>query len=105
MPLATSLKKSSPLATIRRRGEDSIRNPMKCLMRKLIPLGVALLVLIACGWSSSSALGSASTTGDADVAAFYTGKTVRIIVGYPPGGGYDAYSRVIGRHLGRHIPG
>ena len=36
---------------------------------------------------------------------FYKGKTVRIIVGGSAGGGYDAYTRVIGRHLGKHIPG
>jgi tripartite-type tricarboxylate transporter receptor subunit TctC len=36
---------------------------------------------------------------------FYAGKTVDIIVGYGPGGGYDIYSRLIARHLGRHIPG
>jgi tripartite-type tricarboxylate transporter receptor subunit TctC len=64
-----------------------------------------VLVLIAFGSSASSAIGAPSTAGEDDVAAFYTGKTVRIIVGYPPGGGYDAYSRVIGRHLGKHIRG
>ena len=37
--------------------------------------------------------------------AFYKGKTVRILVGYAPGGGFDTYSRTIARHLGRHIPG
>jgi tripartite-type tricarboxylate transporter receptor subunit TctC len=37
--------------------------------------------------------------------AFYKGKTVRIIVGFAPGGGFDIYSRTIARHLGRHIPG
>jgi len=37
--------------------------------------------------------------------AFFKGKTVRIIVGYLAGGGFDAYSRAIGRHLSRHIPG
>jgi tripartite-type tricarboxylate transporter receptor subunit TctC len=36
---------------------------------------------------------------------FYKDKTARIIVGLPPGGGYDLYSRVIARHMGRHIPG
>ena len=36
---------------------------------------------------------------------FYKGKTIRFIVGLAPGGGYDLYSRVIGRHLGKHIPG
>lgn len=36
---------------------------------------------------------------------FYRGKTVRIVVGFPPGGGYDTVSRAIARHLARHIPG
>ena len=35
----------------------------------------------------------------------YKGKTIRLIVGLPPGGGYDLYSRVIARHMGKHIPG
>lgn len=36
---------------------------------------------------------------------FYKGKSIRLIVGLAPGGGYDLYSRVIARHLGKHIPG
>ena len=36
---------------------------------------------------------------------FYAGKTIRFIVGYAPGGGYDTYTRAVARHLGRHIPG
>ena len=36
---------------------------------------------------------------------FYKGKTIRIIVGASPGGGYDLYSRTIARHMGKHIPG
>lgn len=36
---------------------------------------------------------------------FYKGKTVRIIVGLSAGGGYDTYSRLIARHMGKHIPG
>ena len=35
----------------------------------------------------------------------YAGKTVELIVGAPPGGGYDIYARAVARHLGRHIPG
>lgn len=38
-------------------------------------------------------------------APFYEGKTVRIIVGASAGGGFDTYSRVIARHMGKHIPG
>jgi tripartite-type tricarboxylate transporter receptor subunit TctC len=40
-----------------------------------------------------------------DVAAFYRGRTVRIVVGAAPGGGFDLYSRLIARHVGRFIPG
>jgi tripartite-type tricarboxylate transporter receptor subunit TctC len=40
-----------------------------------------------------------------DVASFYKGKTIRIIVGFTPGGGYDVYARALARHYGRHIPG
>jgi tripartite-type tricarboxylate transporter receptor subunit TctC len=36
---------------------------------------------------------------------FYKGKTIRLIVAFSPGGGYDTYSRTIGRHLSKHIPG
>lgn len=37
--------------------------------------------------------------------SFYEGKTVRIVVGFSAGGGFDTYSRLIGRHLSKHIPG
>jgi tripartite-type tricarboxylate transporter receptor subunit TctC len=40
-----------------------------------------------------------------DVAQFYAGKTVRIIVGIGVGSGYDTTARIIGRHIGKHIPG
>src|SRR5213594_5075351 len=37
--------------------------------------------------------------------SFYKGKTIRIIVGFSAGGGYDTYARVIARHLSKHVPG
>src|SRR5437868_10799444 len=40
-----------------------------------------------------------------DAKSFYTGKTLRIVVGLPPGGGADAYARLVQRHFGRHVPG
>ncbi len=43
--------------------------------------------------------------GSQDVAGFYSGKTVKLIVGFGAGGGYDTYARLAGRHIGRHIPG
>jgi tripartite-type tricarboxylate transporter receptor subunit TctC len=36
---------------------------------------------------------------------FYRGKTVTVLVGFTAGGGYDVYARLLGRHIGRHIPG
>jgi tripartite-type tricarboxylate transporter receptor subunit TctC len=36
---------------------------------------------------------------------FYSGKTIRLVVGYAPGGGYDFYARTIARHMGKHIAG
>ncbi len=36
---------------------------------------------------------------------FYKGKTVHLVVGTPPGGGYDTYTRTIARHIWKHIPG
>jgi tripartite-type tricarboxylate transporter receptor subunit TctC len=40
-----------------------------------------------------------------DVADFYRGKQINLVVGYGPGGGYDIYGRLIARHLGRYVPG
>ena len=37
--------------------------------------------------------------------AFYEGKTIRIVVGFSPGGGFDVYARTLARHLSIHIPG
>src|SRR5690348_1841678 len=36
---------------------------------------------------------------------FYKGRAVDLYIGYSVGGAYDLYARVIGRHLGAHIPG
>jgi len=40
-----------------------------------------------------------------DVAAFYRGKQIRILVGSAAGGGYDLFARVVARHMAKHIPG
>ena len=43
--------------------------------------------------------------GAANAAPYYEGKTIRLIVGFSAGGGFDSYSRLIARHLGKQIPG
>jgi tripartite-type tricarboxylate transporter receptor subunit TctC len=40
-----------------------------------------------------------------EVADFYRGKQITLYVGFSPGGGYDAYARLLARHLGKYIPG
>jgi len=59
---------------------------------------IALAALFAA--ASSPAMAQAETAAD-----FYKGKTVTLIAGFPPGGGYDTYVRVLARHYGRFIPG
>ena len=36
---------------------------------------------------------------------FFKGKTIRIVVGFSAGGGYDLYARAIARHMSNHVPG
>jgi tripartite-type tricarboxylate transporter receptor subunit TctC len=50
-------------------------------------------------------LGFTAPAAAQDPAAFYAGKTVRIIVGVGVGSGYDINARLLARHLGQHIPG
>jgi tripartite-type tricarboxylate transporter receptor subunit TctC len=64
---------------------------MKCKIRLalVIILGVVFL----------------GTTQRAGADEFYKGKTIRFIVGFAAGGGFDTYTRMIARHIGKHIPG
>jgi tripartite-type tricarboxylate transporter receptor subunit TctC len=43
--------------------------------------------------------------GTAQAADPFSGKSLKVVVGMPPGGGVDAYARLIQRHLVRHLPG
>ncbi len=55
---------------------------------------------------AAAGIAGAATQGTAEsVADFYKGKTINMIIGIPPGGGYDSYARVVARHMGKHIPG
>jgi tripartite-type tricarboxylate transporter receptor subunit TctC len=58
-------------------------------------IALALVFLLA---------GAAAATAQ-PAAEFYKGKTVTIVIGSDVGGGYDAYGRLVARHLGAHIPG
>lgn len=89
----------------------------------LLVLGLAVVLLLAaCGGSGSQPASSdertpASTdtpegseaateaSGTDEVAEFYRGKTVRIIVGYAAGGLYDTLARFTAEYLPEYIPG
>ena len=60
----------------------------------------AVYFAIATSFCLFIAASATATTHD-----FYKGKTIRLVVGFSAGGGFDTYSRLIARHLGRHIPG
>ncbi len=61
---------------------------------KSILLGVALAGLLA-----------TPVRAQEDVAEFYRGKTVRLLVGIGVGSGYDVNARALARHISKHIPG
>jgi tripartite-type tricarboxylate transporter receptor subunit TctC len=50
-------------------------------------------------------LALAQPTWAADESDYYRGKTITIIIPIGPGGAYDAYARLVSRHLGKHISG
>ena len=54
--------------------------------------------------SALAAIPAAPLAAD-PVADFYRGKQMQFIIRTPPGGDYDSYSRLLARHMGRHIPG
>ncbi len=57
-------------------------------------------------WFVSLAIVVAPDAGSAQaVETFYRGKSIDMIVGYPPGGSNDLYARIVARHLGKHVPG
>jgi len=56
--------------------------------------------------ATALALAALSAHASADSAEeFYRGRSITMLVASAVGGGYDTYARVLGRHLGKHIPG
>jgi tripartite-type tricarboxylate transporter receptor subunit TctC len=39
------------------------------------------------------------------ISDFYSGKSLNLVIGYAPGGGYDVYARTLARHMIKHVPG
>src|SRR5438552_11474279 len=67
-------------------------------------MGKALTISVAVTLAAATFV--CSTRNKADpVADFYRGKTMRMLIGYGPGGGYDLYARLVAEFLPRHIAG
>ena len=64
-------------------------------LTRSLRIGAACLFLTLC-------LGAAA---QAQSEPFYSGKTVRIIVGFTPGGFYDRWARLLSRYMPKYIPG
>jgi tripartite-type tricarboxylate transporter receptor subunit TctC len=62
------------------------------------PRAFSLALLLAVAFALGSAERAFSATS-------YEGKTLTIVVGYKPGGGYDRYARLIGKYLPKYLPG
>src|SRR5262249_10169596 len=54
---------------------------------------------------AATTLASSLSVNAEPVADFYRGKTLRMLIGYGPGGGYDIYGRLVVEFLPRHLPG
>ena len=53
----------------------------------------------------STALLMISAAAHAGSTGAFAGKTVQVIIGYGPGGGFDQWGRTLARHIGDHLPG
>jgi tripartite-type tricarboxylate transporter receptor subunit TctC len=74
-----------------------MRMRMKCVRVGWMP---ALMISFLAGL-----VGSSPGLAADSVEAFYKGKTMQLLIGFGPGGGYDLYGRAVARHMGRFIPG
>jgi tripartite-type tricarboxylate transporter receptor subunit TctC len=59
---------------------------------------------LTCAFLSAAPMVVGSTAAIAQADAF-AGKTVQMIIGFGPGGGYDLWGRTVARHIGKHLPG
>lgn len=64
-------------------------------------LSIATAALTVAAAASIFAEGAAAQS----VADFYKGKNITVLIGYAPGGTYDATARLLSRHMPKHIPG
>jgi tripartite-type tricarboxylate transporter receptor subunit TctC len=76
--------------------EKRIEHGRRCRGGRII----CCAVLAVLGLALWEAEGHAQSTED-----FFKNKRIDLMIGYDPGASYDAYGRLLARHLGSHIPG
>jgi tripartite-type tricarboxylate transporter receptor subunit TctC len=82
---------------VQRRAADSAERIRMNIRKRLVSVSLAAAGMMVLA-------GPNAATAD-PVADFYQGKRITMGVGSEPGGGYDAYARLVTRHIGRLIPG
>jgi tripartite-type tricarboxylate transporter receptor subunit TctC len=66
------------------------------MLRQSGILAIALAAALAAPWPAQAQEAAEQ---------FYRGKTIRLVVGYPPASTFDTYARAVARHMPQHIPG
>jgi tripartite-type tricarboxylate transporter receptor subunit TctC len=66
-------------------------------------VGIRWLLIVLVWWSAPDPVSESGLAYGQGL--FYQGKTIRIIVGFTPGGVYDQYARIFARFMPKHIPG
>jgi tripartite-type tricarboxylate transporter receptor subunit TctC len=81
------------------REKFSFKRPGGSARRGCIKAGLASVMAAAIVVAQNGTPALADSESD-----FFQGKTISLIVGFPPGGGYDAYARLVARYYGDHLP-
>jgi len=73
--------------------------PHRKAARRRVLVAAALLAAVPAAF-----IAAAGAVAQAPVGSF-AGKTINLIIGFGPGGGYDIWGRLVAGHIGRHLPG
>jgi tripartite-type tricarboxylate transporter receptor subunit TctC len=73
--------------------------PHRKAARRRVLVAAALLAAVPAAF-----IAAAGAVAQAPVGSF-AGKTINLIIGFGPGGGYDIWGRLVAGHIGQHLPG
>jgi tripartite-type tricarboxylate transporter receptor subunit TctC len=75
------------------------------MLRIMTPHRRFRLAAALAGIATAALVGAGAPVSAQSVEEFYKGKTISMVIGYSPGGGYDTYARLVARFMADHIPG